>query len=60
MQPQDDNVKLTVIINDHVGRKSACGWEMRNNKFFGMALVPFFVNFLYSLYEEKQEEETKA
>ena len=31
------NVKLTAIMNDHVGRKSACWWEIGNN-FLGVAL----------------------
>ena len=27
------NVKVAPIMNDHVGRKSACGQEMGNNEF---------------------------
>jgi len=28
-----NNVKLTAIMNDHAGRKSACEEEMGNNEF---------------------------
>ena len=36
------SVKLTVIMNNHVGRKYACGWESGNNEFSWSDLIAYF------------------
>ena len=35
----ESNARLTTIMNDHAGRKSACGREMGNIHFKGLLIV---------------------